>query len=307
VISIFTGAPKGLLLGILLLLWPLASSGSDTERIRQGEYIFRAAGCAGCHTDVDNDGAFLAGGRAFNTPFGTFFSPNITPHPDFGIGSWSDAQFVGALTEGIDPDRNHYYPVFPYPSYTLMQTEDLLALKSYLFSLPAVAQSNKAHDLPWFMSNRLINWAWKLMFFKPGSFQPSPDHSTQWNRGAYLSLAMAHCAECHTPRNMLGALDHERFNAGSQDGPDGEVIPNITPHKKTGIGRWGEDDLVYFLETGATPSGDYTGGLMAEVIDEGLSYLTEQDLRAIAHYILSLTPIDHAVKRSDKKRRGEFD
>jgi mono/diheme cytochrome c family protein len=249
----------------------------------------------------------LAGGRAFNTPFGSFFSPNITPHPDYGIGNWSDAQFVQALSEGVAPDGSHYYPVFPYPSYTLMQTEDLLALKAYLFSLPAVAQPNKAHDLPWYMSYRLLNWVWNLVYFEQGSYQQSPNHSTQWNRGAYLSLAMAHCAECHTPRNVLGALDHEQFNAGARDGPEDEVIPNITPHKKTGIGRWSEDDLVYFLETGATPSGDYTGGLMAEVIDEGLSHLTEQDLRAIAHYVLSLTPIDNAIKRRKKKRRGEFD
>jgi mono/diheme cytochrome c family protein len=188
-----------------------------------------------------------------------------------------------------------------------MQTEDLLALKAYLFSVPAVDKPNKTHDLPWFMSYRLLNWAWNLMYFEQGSYQQSPNHSAQWNRGAYLSLAMAHCAECHTPRNVLGALNYEQFNAGTQNGPDGEVISNITPHKKTGIGRWSEDDLVYFLETGATPSGDYTGGLMAEVIDEGLSYLSAQDLRAIANYISSLTPIDHAVKRRDKKRRGEFD
>lgn len=295
------------LLSTGLLLATLAAQASQDKLHEQGEFILRAAGCVGCHTDVDNDGALLAGGRALKTPFGTFYSPNITPDPKYGIGTWNDTDFVRALTQGIAPDGSHYYPVFPYTAYTRMRRDDILALKAYLFSLPPVERDNKAHDLPWYMSSRYLNWVWNLFNFTPGEYTTRTDRSSQWNRGAYLALAIGHCAECHTRRDLLGGLDHEMLYAGTKSGPEGEVVPNITSHKTTGIGRWSEDDLAYFLETGATPGGDYTGGLMAEVVDDGLRYLTQDDRRALARYIHTLSPIDHAVKRNKKKRRGEFD
>ena len=294
-------------ISVVVMLWSAATLGSDTNRRAHGEYIFRAAGCAGCHTDVDHEGAFLAGGRALQTEFGTFYTSNITPHPEFGIGKWSDEDFVRALTEGVSPEGTHYYPTFPYTSYTKMRNDDILALWEYLRKVPAVALPNRSHNLPWYLSNRYINLLWKLLYFDAGEYDPHIDRSSVWNRGAYLSQALAHCPECHTPRNILGALDDYRLNAGTKNGPGGEVIPNITPDRKTGIGRWNEDDLTYFLETGATPDGDYTANLMAEVVDEGLQYLTRQDLDAIAHYTLSLPPVEHAVKKVKKKRRGEFD
>ena len=291
---------------LVLLLLPLSGGGSQDPLIKQGEFVFRGAGCAGCHTDVDHDGHFLAGGRAIGTPFGTFYSPNITPDLKTGIGNWSNEDFIRALTEGVSPDGSHYYPVFPYTAYTRMYEEDILALKAYLFTVPPVAQPNKPHELPWYMRSHYVNWLWKLINFSSGEYQPQEDRSKQWNRGAYLAVALAHCAECHSPRNLIGALDQTRLNAGTRDGPDGEVVPNITPDKRTGIGRWSEDDLAYFLETGATPKGDYTGSLMAEVIDEGLRYLPPEDHQAIAHYIRTLPPIEHAVKRKKNKKR-EFD
>lgn len=291
----------------ILMFWSTLGPCSETERIEHGEYIFRAAGCAGCHTDVEHDGAFLAGGRALETQFGTFYTSNITPHPQFGIGNWSEDDFILALTKGVSPEGNHYYPAFPYTSYTKIYKDDILALWDYLRTVPAVANPVPAHDLPWYLANRYVNLLWKLVYFDAGEYEPKADRSEQWNRGSYLHQALAHCPECHSPRNILGALDQDRLNAGTKNGPEGEVIPNITPDKKTGIGRLSEDDLAYFLETGATPDGDYTGDLMAEVIDEGTQYLNEQDLRAIAHYNLSLPPIAHAVKSTKKKRRGEFD
>ena len=289
------------------MLWSVTGLCSESARIEHGEYIFRAAGCAGCHTDVDNDGAFLAGGRALETEFGTFYTSNITPHPDHGIGRWSNEDFIRALTEGISPEGKHYYPTFPYTSYTKMHRQDILDLWAYLRTVPAVAQSNQFHELSWYLNSRYINLLWKLVYFDAGEHEPRADRSDQWNRGSYLSQALSHCSECHTPRGILGALDQEWLNAGVKNGPEGEVIPNITPDRKTGIGRWNEDDLAYFLETGATPDGDYTANLMAEVIDEGLRYLNREDLHAIAHYILSLPPLEHAVKRQNKKRRGEFE
>ena len=295
------------LLSTGLLLVTLTAQASQDKLLERGEFIFRAAGCAGCHTDVDNDGALLAGGRAQKTPFGTFYSPNITPDPKYGIGAWNDTDFVRALTQGLAPDGSHYYPVFPYTSYTRMRRDDILALKAYLFTLPPVEQDNKAHDLPWYMSSRYLNWVWNLFNFTPGEYKMRTDRSSQWNRGAYLALAIGHCAECHTRRDLLGGLDHEMLYAGTKSGPEGEVVPNITSHKGTGIGRWSEDDLAYFLETGATPGGDYTGGLMAEIVDDGLRHLTQDDLRALARYIHTLSPIEHAVKRKKKRKRGEFD
>ena len=294
-------------LSLIMVLSSSAGLCSESERIEHGEYIFRTAGCAGCHTDVDHDGAFLAGGRALQTEFGTFYTSNITPHPNFGIGSWSDEDFVRALTEGISPEGKHYYPTFPYTSYTRMRKEDILALRDYLLTVPAVAHENQPHELPWYLGNRYINLLWKLIYFEAGEYEPNTDRSSQWNRGSYLSQALAHCSECHSPRNIFGALVQDQINAGTENGPGGEVIPNITPDRKTGIGSWNEDDLAYFLETGATPDGDYTANLMAEVVDEGLQYLKQEDLRAIAHYVLSLPSVEHAVKKRKKKRRGEFD
>jgi mono/diheme cytochrome c family protein len=266
-----------------------------------GEYLFRAAGCAACHTDVDNDGPLLAGGRALSTPFGTFYSPNITPDPVHGIGNWSDDDFVRALREGVAPDGSHYYPSFPYTSYTRMRREDMLAIKEYLFSLAPVARPNRPHELPWYISFRPLLWFWKRMYFDAGEFEPLADHPATWNRGAYLVLALGHCAECHSPRNYLGAIDAGMQFAGARHGPGGKPVPNITPDVPTGIGDWPRGDLAYFLMTGALPDGDYTGGEMAEVIDEGLSRLDRSDLDAMAEYLRSLAPVTHRIERRESR------
>lgn len=293
---------------------PEAESGLEpsadprNEIIQYGEYMFRASGCASCHTDEDNDGEFLAGGRALKTPMGTFYTPNITPHRDDGIGKWSDDDFVRAVTEGIRPDGKHYYPVFPYTTYTHLQRDDVIAIKNYLFSVKPVARKNRTHELPWYLRWRSVVRAWKALYFEPGEFAKQPKRSDLWNRGAYLVRAAGHCAECHTPRGRLGALDQARLFSGTNNGPDDNRVPNITPDKKTGI-TWKQSDLVYFFQTGATPSGDYTGSLMAEVIDDGLRYMTEDDLKAIVRYLKSLPPVEHAIKDNDEKTKakGEFD
>lgn len=282
----------------------LAATSDDA--VRRGEYLLRAAGCVSCHTDRDPDGPFLAGGRALKTPFGTFYAPNITPDPNHGIGRWSDEDFVRALAHGVSPRGTHYYPAFPYTSYTRIRREDLLALKAYLFTVPAIARPNRKHELRWYARWRPLLAIWKWFFFTPGVFLPDTDRSEEWNRGAYLATALGHCGECHTPRDAFGALDEDWHYAGTRDGPEGELIPNITPDRKTGVGRWREDDMVYFLETGATPGGDYVGSLMAEVIDDGLSRLSAADRKAIAVYLRSLPAIEHAVERKKKARRDPY-
>lgn len=284
----------------LCLAAALAQAPAAAQTATRGEYIFHAAGCAACHTDVDNEGPPLAGGRALKTPFGTFYSPNITPDPEHGIGDWSDDDFVRALREGVAPDGSHYYPSFPYTSYTRMRREDMLALKEYLFSRDPVARPNRSHELPWYLSFRSLLRFWKRMYFKEGEFEEVMGRPATWNRGAYLVLALGHCAECHTPRNRLGAIDVSMLFAGTRNGPGGEAVPNITPDVETGIGGWPRGDVAYFLQTGATPDGDYTGGEMAEVIDEGLSRLDKSDLEAMAEYLRSTPPITHRIERPEK-------
>ncbi len=269
---------------------------------RRGEYLFRAAGCANCHTDEKNHGAPLAGGRALKTSFGTFYTPNITPDPDTGIGRWSETDFIRALREGVSPAGEHYYPAFPYTSYTQLTDADLHAIWIYLSSRKPVRQANKPHDLPWYLRSRVFLGIWKKMFFHAGAFRPQPDRSAAWNRGAYLVNAVTHCGECHTPRNILGGFKPSLRLSGNADGVEGAAVPNITPDKKTGIGKWSENDLAEYLETGATPDGDYAGDVMAEVIDNSTSQLTKEDRRAIAAYVMSLPPLEGTVrKRTDRK------
>ncbi len=298
----------------LLLIWLGAaqasqgagtgSSGpSQTELVSRGEYVLRAAGCVTCHTDTENDGPFLGGGPALKTPLGTFYAPNITPHPEHGIGDWSVDDLDQALRAGVSPAGRHYYPVFPYTSYTRMPREDIVVLKAYLDTVKPVDRLNRAHELPWYLFRPLV-WFWKWLYFEPGSFEANPEKSAAWNRGAYLVEGPGHCAECHSPRNRFGAIVEEMRFAGTRDGPEEEVVPNITPHRDTGIGGWARGDVVHYLRTGADPNGDYAGGLMADVIDDNLSHLRKEDVEAMVAYLLSLQPIEHKVKDEKEERKG---
>ena len=296
---------------LLLAAVPLLALGStgavSPEQLRRGEYVFHSAGCAGCHTDRDNEGEPLAGGRPLKTPFGTFYSPNITPHREYGIGDWSDADFLRALKAGLAPDRSFYYPSFPYPAYAGMSRDDVLALKAYLFSLAPVARPNRDHELPWYLRWRAGLWLWRTLYFDSSPVDTHDD--PELARGAYLAEALAHCGECHTPRNPLGGLRQARKYAGTHEGPEGKTVPNITPDRKTGIGRWSRDDLVFYFQLGLTPGGDAAGGLMAEVIDDGLSKLTPGDQEALASYLLSQRAIVNPLRRdkAESRPRGEFD
>ncbi|MGD9538058.1 MAG: cytochrome c [Alphaproteobacteria bacterium] len=276
--------------------------------VERGEYLIRAAGCVACHTDKQGGGAALAGGRAIKTAFGTFYSPNITPDPETGIGQWSDEDFVRALSEGVAPDGAHLYPAFPYASYTYMTREDMLDLKAYLFAQPPVRRENTPHDLGFPFGWRFVNWPWQVLFLPSGPFEPDPALTPELNRGAYLVKALAHCGECHTPRNLLGAMDDGDFLAGTKDGPDGETVPNITPDAATGIGEWSVNDIVFLLRTGFLPSGNDVQGSMREAIDDGLKFLTQADLEAIAAYIKSVPAIENKVReKRPASSGGAFD
>jgi mono/diheme cytochrome c family protein len=277
----------------LMLLTPAGPALAEEDVGARGEYLVRAGGCFSCHTAPG--GESLAGGRALATPFGTFYSPNITPDPETGIGRWTDAQFLRALREGVRPDGANYFPVFPYPSFTGITDNDALAMKAYLFSRPPVRQASRPHDVAFPFSWRFLQSGWKLLFFTPGPFQPAPEQSAAYNRGAYLVTALAHCGECHTPRNLFGAVRTGQRLSGTADGPDGQLVPNITPDPGTGIGKWEKEDVVELLKTGTTPEQSKVKGAMRDTIQDGLKYLSDADLEAIAGYLFAQPPIVHEV------------
>lgn len=275
--------------------WLLASLTAAAQAPEErGRYLVAAGGCVSCHTEDREDAPPFAGGRALETAFGTFYSPNITPDPDTGIGGWSDAGFVAALRDGVRPDGGDYFPSFPFPSYTGMTEADALAIKAYLFSLPPVSRANRPHELPWYLRSRLAATAWKWLYFRPARFAPDPARDDTWNRGAYLVRHLGHCGECHTPRNRLGAPLAAREMGGNPEGPDDRSVPNITPHDADGIGEWSVSDLETFLEIGMLPDGDFAGAGMGQVIDDNTSQLTAEDRHAIAVYLRALPALRSA-------------
>ena len=261
--------------------------------VEKGRYLITAGGCISCHTDYKKKGKPFAGGAPISTPFGTFFSPNITPDKTHGIGAWSNAEFIRAMRDGKNLDGAHYFPAFPYTSYTQITKPDLKAMKAYLLSIPAVAQPSTPHDIRFPFSWRFLQTGWKLLFFRHGEFVADTAKPADVNRGAYLVNALAHCGECHTPRNVLGGLDYGMWLAGTPDGPEGESIPNLTPDSKTGL-TWSEDEIFEYLKSGQTPDFDFAGSLMAEVIEHNTGKLNDADLTAIVRYLKSLQPVRHA-------------
>ncbi len=265
------------------------------DPVEEGAYLTAAAGCKACHTL--KGGIAFAGGRPLKTPFGIFYSPNITPDVQTGIGGWTGDEFLAALKRGISPQGEHYFPAFPYTSYTGITDKDGLKIFAYLKSLPPVQQDNKDHDVGAPFSWRWLQWGWKLLYFAEGQ---GPLTSEGTDRGQYLVDALGHCGECHTPRNAFGGPEKERYLAGSADGGEGELVSNITPDVETGIGDWSKSDLADFLKTAMKPDFDNVQGSMEEVIEHGTSRLSKEDREAMADYLLSIAPIYHQVSRGKK-------
>ena len=259
-----------------------------------GKTVFHAGGCASCHATPDQeDGTRLGGGRALKSPFGTFYAPNISPHRDDGIGNWSEAEFVTALWTGTAPDGRHYFPAFPFTSYQRMTLDDARDLFAYIKTLPAVPGRARDHDLRLPFGMRRLVAVWKLLFLDGEPHRPDPSKSSQWNRGAYLVNALAHCAECHSPRNALGAIRSDHRFAGGPS-PTGEGwVPNIT---QRGTGDYSEKQLAALLETGEIADGtDFVGGDMAVVV-RNTAQLAPEDRAAIATYIKALPPVEGPPK-----------
>lgn len=275
-------------------------SAEENSQIERGKYILQATGGCSCHIDPENPKEELAGGRPLITPYGAIFSSNITPDKLSGIGSWTDDDFVKAIREGVRPNGDHLFPIFPYTTFTGMKRADIIDLKRYLDSKQPISKTNKDNDM-WPPFGWRFNLSfWKLMNFEVKEFKSSPNQNDTWNRGAYLVESMAHCRECHTPRNFLGALKEDLLYAGSVDGPEGELAPNITSDQTTGIGNWQLNDLSWFLQTGQKPDGDITEGLMNEVIEQGYQFLTDADLKAISVYIKDLPATNRKVAAQKK-------
>lgn len=259
---------------------------THTASVEAGSYIFSAAGCASCHAAPGakgEDKLTLAGGKRFETEFGTFIAPNISPDKSAGIGAWSPLEFANAVTRGVSPNGSHYYPAFPYGSYRQAKLADVLDLKAYMDTLPAVTDPAPANEVSFPFNVRRGLGLWKLLFLDSETFTDDPSVSAEVNRGAYLVNALGHCAECHTPRNLLGGINHDNAFAGAPN-PDGKgFIPNITPHAD-GIGSWTAEDIAYALESGFTPEFDSLGGSMTAVVDN-TSKLTAEDRSAMAAYL----------------------
>ena len=262
-----------------------ASAQGDVKR---GEYLSKAGGCLACHTEDVKGAVPYAGGRELKTPLGKFYGPNITPHPEAGIGRWSEADFIRAMRHGRSPDGANYFPAFPYTSFTGIADTDLRDLWAYLRTLPPSSKANRNHDLSFLYSWRPLVSVWKWLFFTPGERVGGDGASALVARGAYLGQALAHCGECHTPRNFLGAPIRERFLAGMKG------VPNLTP---TNLKNWDDAGLREFLLTGVTPDGDATAAEMEEVVRSTTSQLTPPDLAALIAWLRSLPPLPSAPRK----------
>jgi mono/diheme cytochrome c family protein len=260
---------------------------SQTSVVDRGEYLARAADCEACHTA--KDGVPYAGGLAFNLPFGTLYSPNITPDKETGIGSWTDANFLNAIHRGIAPDGTRLYPAFPYASYTQMTESDALAIKAFLFSLKPIHRETPGNSLSFPFNQRWLMRVWSMFYNSDSRFRPNREQSAEWNRGAYLAEALGHCGECHTPRNLLQALNNRKKFAGAVTA--GWEAYNITQDEASGIGKWSVETTAKYLAFGHAEGFGTASGPMGEAVDKSLMHLEADDIKALVVYLRTIPSI----------------
>jgi mono/diheme cytochrome c family protein len=260
--------------------------GGDVEK---GKLIFAIGGCASCHmTPGQTDRGILGGGLRLASPFGDFIAPNISSDTQDGIGAWRTIDLANAMMSGVGKNGEHLYPAFPYTSYHLARVEDVKDLAAYLRTLPAVKGKAAPHELPFPFNVRRSLGLWKTLFFRQTAFAPDPGKDAAWNRGAYLVNALGHCAECHSGRNLLGAIDADRRFAGAPDLEGKGFAPNLTSDP-SGLGKWSAKDIAELLKSGFTPEYDSVGGSMADVV-RNTAQLSDEDRLAMATYLKSLPP-----------------
>jgi mono/diheme cytochrome c family protein len=283
------------ILAIVLLCTASPASASQTEKkpdatpsaetIALGKALTEAADCARCHT-ADPERPF-AGGKRIDTPFGGIYSPNLTPDHATGLGAWTEAEFLRAFRLGVRPDGSRYYPAFPYPYFTKMTRDNLLAIRAYLATLTPIRNSAPASELRWPLNYRITMRAWNWLFFKPGIFEPDQNRSAEWNRGGYLVEGPAHCGACHTPKGLFGADRRGLAYTGATI--DGWFAPRLDNAERSGLRTWSVEDIVEYLRSGRNAKA-HAGGLMADVVVNSTSRMSETDLRAIAIYLKDLPP-----------------
>lgn len=258
---------------------------ADAKMVERGAYLARAGNCIGCHTARGN--AEYAGGRAVETPFGILYAPNITPDKQHGIGDWSSAEFWRAMHNGRSKDGRLLYPAFPYPNFTQVTRADSDAIYAFLRSLPPSATPNQPHALRFPYDLQLSLAVWRALFFSPGVYEARPDKSAQWNRGSYLVRGLGHCVACHSTRNLLGASSEDRELSGGQIPAQNWYAPSLVSEHEAGVASWDEAQVVDVLKTGVSQHRAVMGP-MAEVVFRSTQYLSDEDLRAMAHFLRDL-------------------
>jgi len=275
---------------------PASLSTAQLDAMSRGRALVTLGNCEGCHTV--RGGQPFAGGRSIPTPFGTFYSPNITQDLQHGIGRWGADDFWSALHNGYAPGRKLLYPTFPYTNFTRISRADSDAMFAYLKTIAAVPAANRDHQLKFPFNQRWLLAIWRGLFFTPGVYEPDTRHNAEWNRGAYLVQGVAHCSACHESRNALGAVR-------SKDNPSGGLVlswyaPTLSNSKEAGVQNWSERDIVTLLRAGVVTGEHqaYTFGPMAEVVYESLQHTDEADLQAIAVYLKSLPEVAQKTERT---------
>ena len=270
---------------IILLFIFIILNKNDAFSNANGKILSFVAGCYGCHTN--NAEQPFGGGYKIKTKFGVFISPNISKDSLNGIGSWNKEDFIKAVTKGISPNNKPYYPAFPYNWYVNMSENDILDIYEYIYSLPAISNKTTNHDLKFPYNIRELLWFWKFID-KIVSNKKDIDNSKQYKRGEYLVNSVAHCGACHSPRTFLSIIKDYNNLSGQKESSKilNDAIPNISNDRNNGIGLWSNSDLIFFLQTGIKPNGDFAEENMSLIIENGTKYLNLNDLKEIAKYIL---------------------
>ena len=263
----------------------LNARAADPAVIARGEYLARAGDCIACHTVPA--GKLFGGGRGMETPFGTLYTPNISSDKETGIGKWTSAEFYTMMHTGKARDGELLYPAMPFASYTKVTRSDSDAIYAYLLSTPPIHQPNRAHELRFPFNQRSLLYGWRMLYMKPGEYQPDTTQSVEWNRGAYLVEGLGHCTMCHTAINALGGNSPSKRFEGGLIPVQNWYAPSLTSNKEAGLGDWSIEDISDLLQSGVSNRGAVYGP-MAEVVYDSFQYLTDDDIHAVAVYLKTL-------------------